>query len=202
VNAWLVLGAAVLLTLERACYVWVWRDPDAFRELCAKVAVALEEALEHGRGLLIDGVPGGVFVPDRPSRPVDALRYLFYGFKVLQLAVFIGWCYVYGNGSIWPPDGGAWPLVIGGVLAALGQVLNISVFYQLRTIGVFYGNKFGYHVSWCCRFPFTLFDHPQYVGTLLSIWGFFLIMRFPHDDWIVLPALETAYYAIGAHLEQ
>jgi methylene-fatty-acyl-phospholipid synthase len=67
---------------------------------------------------------------------------------------------------------------------------------------VFYGNKFGYTVSWCRRFPFTIFAHPQYVGTLLSIWGFFLIFRFPHDDWIVLPAIETVYYIVGAHLEQ
>ena len=36
----------------------------------------------------------------------------------------------------------------------------------------------------------------------MSIWGFFLIMRFPHGDWFVLPALETVYYALGAYYEQ
>ena len=45
-------------------------------------------------------------------------------------------------------------------------------------------------------------DDPQYVGTVLSIWGFFLVMRFPHDDWLVLPVLETIYYTLGARLER
>jgi hypothetical protein len=44
--------------------------------------------------------------------------------------------------------------------------------------------------------------HPQYVGTVLAIWGLFLAVRFPHDDWYVLPVLETVYYAAGAYFEQ
>jgi hypothetical protein len=36
---------------------------------------------------------------------------------------------------------------------------------------------------------------------VLTIWGFFLGVRFPHDDWFVLPLLETLYYVIGASLE-
>ena len=83
-----------------------------------------------------------------------------------------------------------------------GQILNLRVFYQLGTVGVFYGCKFGYHVPWCHEFPFSLFSHPQYVGTLLSIWGFFLLVRFPHEDWYLLPILETVYYACSAYLEQ
>jgi hypothetical protein len=27
-------------------------------------------------------------------------------------------------------------------------------------------------------------------------------MRFPHADWFMLPALETVYYVVGAHLER
>ncbi len=52
------------------------------------------------------------------------------------------------------------------------------------------------------KFPFSLLKHPQYAGALLSIWGFFLAMRFPHPDWYLLPSLETLYYALGAYLEQ
>jgi hypothetical protein len=44
--------------------------------------------------------------------------------------------------------------------------------------------------------------HPQYVGVALTIWGVFLILRFPHGDWMVPPALETAYYILGARLER
>jgi len=27
-------------------------------------------------------------------------------------------------------------------------------------------------------------------------------MRFPHDDWYILPALETVYYVLGAYFER
>jgi hypothetical protein len=27
-------------------------------------------------------------------------------------------------------------------------------------------------------------------------------VRFPHDDWFVLPVLETVYYVAGARLER
>ena len=43
--------------------------------------------------------------------------------------------------------------------------------------------------------------HPQYVGAVLTIWGFFLVMRFPHADWFLLPAVETVYYSVGAYFE-
>ncbi len=87
-------------------------------------------------------------------------------------------------------------------MIAAGQILNIGVFYRLGKVGVFYGDKFGYAVPWCQKFPFSLLDHPQYVGTLLSIWGFFVVMRFPHDDWYLLPALETVYYGLGVYFER
>ena len=54
----------------------------------------------------------------------------------------------------------------------------------------------------CQAFPFSWLRHPQYVGTVLTIWGLFLTVRFPHDDWYVLPVLETVYYAVEAYFEQ
>jgi methylene-fatty-acyl-phospholipid synthase len=65
-------------------------------------------------------------------------------------------------------------VAIGVVIIAAGQALNVSVFRRLGKVGVFYGNRFGYTVSWC----------------------------FPAPDWIVVPFLETVYYAAGARLEQ
>src|SRR5262249_42805158 len=50
--------------------------------------------------------------------------------------------------------------------------------------------------------PFSLFKHLQYAGTLLSIWRFFLVVRFPHDDWYLLPLLETGYYTLSAYFER
>jgi hypothetical protein len=173
----LFVASAILLAIERIAYVWVWRRPDLFRALCTRLA----------------GVLGG---------PVVALERLFYCFKAIQAAVFLAWCYSYGNGVLWRADRNLFAIVLGGGLIAVGQVLIFGVFYRLGTVGVFYGNRFGYDVEWCEQFPFSLLAHPQYVGALLSIWGFFLAMRFPHSDWFFLPMLETVYYALGAYFEQ
>jgi methylene-fatty-acyl-phospholipid synthase len=175
---WILLCAAALLSLERLCYVWIWRAPDAFRALCARPVVA---AL---------------------GEPVDVVQTLSYGFKGLQSLVFVGWCYVYGDGSLSPLTGSVLALALGVILSIAGQMLNFSVFYRLGKVGVFYGNRLGYEIPWCRTFPFSLLKHPQYVGTLLSIWGFFLVMRFPHDDWYLLPAVETVYYVLGAYFER
>ena len=177
-SLWILLCAAALLSLERLCYVWIWRAPDTFRALCARPVVALV------------------------GEPVDVVQMLFYGFKGLQGLVFVGWCYVYSHGALWPLSGSVLALGLGGVLSVAGQMLNFSVFYRLGQVGVFYGNKLGYEIPWCPKFPFSLLKHPQYVGTLLTIWGFFLVMRFPHDDWYLLPALETVYYVLGAYVER
>lgn len=177
-SLWALLGVAALLSLERLCYAWIWRAPEAFCAWCDRPAVAWV------------------------GKPVDVVQKLFYGFKVIQGAVFVGWCYVYGQGALWTLSGNAWSLGLGGILIVVGQILNVSVLYRLGKVGVFYGNKLGYETPWCRAFPFTLLQHPQYVGTVLSIWGLFLLMRFPHDDWYLLPLVETVYYALGAYVEQ
>lgn len=170
--------AAVLLSLERISYVWAWRYPESFRDFCERVS--------------------GSFLGD----PVTALRRLFYLFKALQASVFLAWCYHYGNGSLILARESLVPTVVGGILILAGQTLNFGVFYRLGTVGVFYGNRFGHELPWCKDFPFSLVDHPQYMGALISIWGFFIAMRFPAHDWFLLPVLETVYYCIGARLER
>jgi methylene-fatty-acyl-phospholipid synthase len=175
---WSLLLAASLLSIERIWYAWVWHNPSSFRRFCTQPGVAFFGA------------------------PIDVLRNCFLGFKSLQLAVFFGWCYLYGEGTIIPPgNDGPW-MAMTGALIVIGQALNLGVFVQLGKIGVFYGNKLGYYVPRCERFPFSLLRHPQYVGAVLSIWGFFMTTRFPHDDWYVLPVLQTGYYVAGAYLEQ
>jgi phosphatidyl-N-methylethanolamine N-methyltransferase len=135
------------------------------------------------------------------GQPTAALRRLFYVFKVLQVSTFVGWCYYFSSGSLVSVRGSFVPVTIGALLVIIGQVLNFGVFYRLGSLGVFYGNRFGHEIPWCREFPFSLFDHPQYIGALVSIWGFFIAMRFPSHDWYLLPSLETAYYSIGAWLE-
>jgi methylene-fatty-acyl-phospholipid synthase len=92
-------------------------------------------------------------------------------------------------------------MALGTMLIAIGQTFNFGVFYRLGTVGVFYGNRLGHEVAWCREFPFSMLDHPQYFGALLSIWGFFIATRFPAHDWYLIPVLETVYYTLGAALE-
>ena len=178
---WAFVIAALLLAVERLCYIWVWHRPEQFQRVCQHPLV----------------MPFG--------EPIVVLEKLFYGFKALQVAVFFGWCVVASGGLpiTLPPARGSFVSVGAGVLLiVIGQMLNFGVFYRLGKHGVFYGVKFGHDIPWCTAFPFSVLKHPQYVGALLSIWGFFLAARYPHHDWVVLPLLETLYYAVGARYER
>jgi methylene-fatty-acyl-phospholipid synthase len=177
-KAWLLCAVAVLLSVERIAYVVIWRDPAAFKRWSTRPAMAWL------------------------GSPVDLLLLLFIGFKLLQLTVFVGWHVALGDGTLWPSSREPAVVAVGAILIVAGQALNLSVFRTLGKIGVFYGNRLGYTVSWCRRFPFSWFEHPQYVGTVIAIWGIFIVMRFPAPDWMLVPLLETVYYAAGAHLEQ
>lgn len=169
--------AAALLSVERLTYVAVWRWPDRFQHVC--------------RSRWLHDV----------GSPVDALTLLFVVFKLIQLAVFVGWCLVH-EGRLIPGERSAGVLLASASLLIVGQSLNLSVFRTLGRVGVFYGSRFGHYVPWRMTFPFSWLDHPQYVGALLTIWGFFVLTRFPAPDWTALPLLETVYYAFGAHFEQ
>jgi len=101
--------------------------------------------------------------------PTHVIRYYFYGFKAIQLAVFAGWIIYFGNDS-----GSIIAISLGAAAIALpvivfGQTLHFAVFKRLGCNGVFYGNKLGYVIPWQDGFPFNLVRHPQYVGTLASI---------------------------------
>lgn len=168
--------AAVLLSFERICYVWICHRPDLFR------------------------AAAGVVVRTAAADPLPFVSRLFWAFKTIQIGVFAAWCWWFG-GPAWLDDRPAGFVAIGAAMIAAGQVLNAGVFYRLGATGVFYGSSFGYAVPWQREFPFSFFRHPQYVGVVTSIWGLFFLLRFPHGDWFVLPVLETLYYGIGARLE-
>lgn len=170
-------AAATLLSLERLCYVWAWRRTASFQAFCR--------------------VP---LVRRWGGEPVVVLEKLFYVFKAIQLVVFLGWCILVG-GSLQPASAAPLPMAVGVLLMSAGQVLNAAVFQRLGRVGVFYGNRLGHDVPWCDAFPFSILRHPQYVGAVITIWGFFVLMRFPEPDWIILPLLETFYYAVGSWLE-
>jgi phosphatidyl-N-methylethanolamine N-methyltransferase len=172
------VAAALVLSFERLFYLWAWHQSDSFRRFSAHPLVAWLGA-----------------------DPPLVLERFFYAFKVIQISVFLEWCLAHGQGAFLPAQAGVLQLGVGATLLGVGQALNFGVFLRLGALGVFYGNRFGYTLPHCDGLPFSLCKHPQYLGTVLSIWGFFLITRFPHDDWMLIPALETLYYALGAHFE-
>jgi len=172
-EAWLILVAVLLLTLERGSYVWIVRRTERFRRLCTTRAVSWI------------------------GEPVTVVAVLFGAFKVVQISVFLAWWYFHEDGHL----AGAATLAMAATLLLAGQALNFGVFYRLGATGVFFGDQLGHEVPWCRAFPFSWIAHPQYVGTVLTIWALFLAARFPHPDWYVLPGVATAFYAVSAHLE-
>ena len=168
--------AIVLLSLERFFYIWLCREPGRFADLCR--------------------IPWS----GRPFTPVLAVELLFYVFKAVQLIVILWWCLAFG-GRVFPVDAGALEITVGALLLASGQLLSLAAFHRLGRIGVFYGGQFGWPVKWQAGFPFSWFEHPQYVGAVASMWGALLILRYPGPDWIVLPTIVTIYYWLGSRLE-
>ena len=172
------VACAALLAIERMTYWYAWTRP---RRFAARMRTKLGQ---------------------RGADPVMALKSLFHVFKAIQIAVLLGWCVWFADAWIPWPTAPLPIMLLGGVLIAFGQVLNFGVMIRLGSEGVFYGNRFGRSVAWQTGFPFSLVAHPQYVGALLSVWGFMLVMRFPNADWVVLPLVSTVYYALGARLER
>jgi hypothetical protein len=75
----------------------------------------------------------------RLATPVTVVGALFGAFKILQFAVFVGWCYVLGDGRLGLGQPGAGPLALASVLVVGGQILNLGVFssmlrFESRTI--------------------------------------------------------------------
>jgi protein-S-isoprenylcysteine O-methyltransferase Ste14 len=51
------------------------------------------------------------------------------------------------------------------------QVLNVAIYRAIGRAGVYYGFKLRSPVPWHTGFPFNVVSHPQYVGSILTVWG-------------------------------
>jgi phosphatidyl-N-methylethanolamine N-methyltransferase len=123
-------AAAFLLSIERLCYIWAWRDPESFRRFSANPVMS-------------------VF-----GSPVAVLQVLFYCFKGIQLSVFFGWSLFFGKGCLAPLGGNMLSIVLGGILIATGQFLNVSVFHRLGEVGFFTGIVSDTRSPGAASFPF------------------------------------------------
>ena len=57
------------------------------------------------------------------------------------------------------------------ILAAGGQSLNAGIFRAIGHAGVYYGFKLGEEIPWVDGFPFNVVSHPQYVGSVMTVWA-------------------------------
>ena len=72
-------------------------------------------------------------------------------------------------------------------------MLNLSIFRAIGQAGVYYGFKLGHTVPWVHGFPFNVVSHPQYVGSVLTVWALAVLL------WAQAPAglgLLTAYWTL------
>lgn len=79
------------------------------------------------------------------------------------------------------------------------QTLNISMYNAIGKKGVYYGEKLGSKVPWCTSFPFSVVSHPQYVGSVLSVWGMFALVQAqgPSTLWVIATYWSALYVVTG-----
>lgn len=83
------------------------------------------------------------------------------------------------------------------------QTLNISMYNAIGKRGVYYGNKFGYNVPWYHGFPFNCVSHPQYVGSVLTIWGVVALVYVQGPATLpTIAAYWTGLYVVTGLIEQ
>lgn len=117
-----------------------------------------------------------------PTDPVTAVENLFMYGKVGAFSGVIGLAlkqFQFGRNTSKTSIG---PFVLGLAFLVFGQALNFAVYDKIGRTGVYYGVRFGKEIEWVSGFPFNLgFRDPQYVGSVLSYTGLYL-MFFPKLD--------------------
>lgn len=85
------------------------------------------------------------------------------------------------------------------------QALNLSIYDAIGSEGVYYGTKLGLHVPWHNGFPFNFVAHPQYVGSVMTIWAVVAVLynQGPAGPGLfILACYWTGLYCITALQEQ
>eukprot|EP00927_Polykrikos_kofoidii_P031531 TRINITY_DN27084_c0_g1_i1.p1 TRINITY_DN27084_c0_g1~~TRINITY_DN27084_c0_g1_i1.p1 ORF type:complete len:204 (-),score=8.52 TRINITY_DN27084_c0_g1_i1:83-694(-) len=174
------IAAFALLGVERFVYGYIFHFPESFTSVC--------------HGLLrfrLDSHEGRLW---------QVAKDLGIVVKVFQFGV-IGYDVLFRSGLT---VAGPAQICIGLVFAGFGQLLNISVFNAIGSVGIYYGHQLGYDVPWCRDFPFNLgISDPQYWGVVLFIWGLYLVITPTGNIFsahYVVPWLETFWYVASMKL--
>lgn len=90
------------------------------------------------------------------------------------------------------------------LLVGYGQSLNVGIFQAIGHDGVYYGFKLGKKIPWVTGWPFDTVSHPQYVGSVLSIWGILALVwgQAPGAALAAVAVFWTGIYIITALHEQ
>jgi hypothetical protein len=89
------------------------------------------------------------------------------------------------------------------LLLGVGQALNVGIYKAIGTAGVYYGKRLGQSVSWCHGFPFDSVSHPQYVGSVMSVWALAALLHgHVYPDVYILAIYWTALYVCTGVMEE
>lgn len=165
-----------VMSIPHIYYFWIWVNPSGFTRFTRTLNL---------------------------KDPVAVLANTATMIKFLQFGMAIYWFTQHGVMS--NPMDNMKTLVLGGVFFLIGQILNIAVYQTLGRNGVYYGSRLGQPCPWVSGFPFNTVPHPQYVGSVLTIWG--LTILFVNDSQIkagaiTLQVIWSTYYFITGVFEQ
>ena len=79
----------------------------------------------------------------------------------------------------------------------------MGIYNAIGADGVYYGFKLGKTVPWVTGFPFNVTSHPQYIGSVLTVWGCFCLTLSQQPPGLLpLTIYWTCLYAITLIQEQ
>lgn len=90
------------------------------------------------------------------------------------------------------------------LLVCYGQSLNLGIFQAIGHDGVYYGFKLGRKIPWVTGWPFDAVSHPQYVGSVLTIWGLTALVwgQTANAALVTVAGFWTLVYVVTAVQEQ
>jgi methylene-fatty-acyl-phospholipid synthase len=70
--------------------------------------------------------------------------------------------------------------------------------------GVYYGFKLGKTIPWVNGWPFDTVSHPQYVGSVMTVWALVALVwgQVPHAALAIMAGFWTLVYVVTAVQEQ
>ena len=173
------------LSLPHLWYTWLWRSPQKWVARCKRVQQDPSLAMMKFAAML----------------------------KVVQFSAFVLWLCSFAtqmdvlrgvHARLLAQDT---TMLIAVALLIVGQALNTGAMKAISVDGIYYGVRFGKKIPWCTSWPYGgLFSvpHPQYVGSVLTVWALVLGACLPvhyHSGALCLGAVWTIFYVFTGVME-